>query len=99
MDEVSESVATGADYLAVGAVFPTSTMGKSTRPVVGPEFIGATKRLADQPVVAIGGINAGNIGQVITAGADCVCVVGAVTLSKHPRAATTVLVEAIANAK
>ena len=99
MDEVSESVATGADYLAVGAVFPTSTMGKSTRPVVGPEFIGATKRLADQPVVAIGGINAGNIGQVITAGADCVCVVGAVTLSKHPRAATTLLVEAIANAK
>ena len=99
MDEVSESVATGADYLAVGAVFPTSTMGKSTRPVVGPDLITKAKQIADRPVVAIGGINAGNVGQVMAAGADCVCVVGAVTLADEPRAATAALVEAIANAK
>jgi thiamine-phosphate diphosphorylase len=99
MDEVSESVAMGADYLAVGAVFPTSTMGKSTRPVVGPDLITRARQIADQPVVAIGGINAGNVGQVVAAGADCVCVVGAITLADNPRAATVALVEAIANAK
>jgi thiamine-phosphate pyrophosphorylase len=99
MDEVSESVTMGADYLAVGAVFPTSTMGKSTRTVVGPDLVKTAKQFADQPIVAIGGINASNIGQVVVAGADCICVVGAVTLSDDPRAATKTLVEAIANAK
>ncbi len=99
MDEVSESVETGADYLAVGAVFPTSTMGKSTRPVVGPDFVRTAKQFADQPIVAIGGINASNVGQVVVAGADCICVVGAVTLADVPHVATQKLVEAIANAK
>ena len=99
MEEVSESVAMGADYLAVGAVFPTSTMGKSTRPVVGPDLVSRAKQLTDRPVVAIGGINAENVGQVVVAGADCVCVVGAVSLAENPRAATVALVEAIANAK
>jgi thiamine-phosphate pyrophosphorylase len=99
MDEVSESVTMGADYLAVGAVFPTSTMGKSTRTVVGPDFVRTAKQFADQPIIAIGGINEGNVGQVVAAGADCICVVGAVTLADDSRVATKTLVEAISNAK
>ena len=35
IEEIEASRDAGADYLAVGAVFPTSTMGKSRRPVVG----------------------------------------------------------------
>ena len=99
MKEVCESMATGADYLAVGTVFPTSTMGKSTRPIVGPELITQTKLITDQPVVAIGGLNTSNVAQVVAAGANCVCVVGAVTLSANPFMSTKVLVEAIENAK
>ncbi len=98
MDEVSESVTMGADYLAVGAVFPTSTMGKSTRQVVGPDFVKTAKQFADQPIVAIGGINESNVRQVVVVGADCICVVGAVTLADDPRTATKSLVEAISNA-
>ena len=54
-----------------------------------------TKGMVDRPLVAIGGINAGNVAPVIQAGADCVCVVSAVTLAPDPYAAAQELVEAI----
>ena len=77
--EALESEAQGADYLAVGAVYSTTTMGKSGRTAVGPEMIREVKAAVSAPVVAIGGINAGNIADVAQAGADCICVVSAVT--------------------
>ena len=95
IEEVEASRDAGADYLAVGAVFPTSTMGKSERPVVGTDLITTAKQAADQPIVAIGGINMLNAAGVIRAGADCICAVGAITLADDPRAATEAMVEAI----
>ena len=44
-------------------------------------------------MVAIGGINETNIGEVAAAGADCACVVSAITFADDPRAATQRLVE------
>ena len=99
VEEAMESQAQAADYLAVGAIFPTTTMGKSGRNSVGVEMIGKVKEAASQPVVAIGGINAGNISDVVRAGADCVCVVSAVTYADDPAAATRELVEAIQDAQ
>ena len=55
--EALESQAAGADYLAVGAVYATATMGKSARKPFGPETIAAVKAAVSQPVVAIGGID------------------------------------------
>ena len=57
VEEALESQAAGADYLAVGAVYATATMGKSARKAVGPEMIAAVKAAVSQPVVAIGGID------------------------------------------
>ena len=99
MDEVSRSQAAGVDYLAVGAIYGTSTMAKSDRPIVGTEVLGQVKALASQPVVAIGGINRDNVTDVIAAGAECVCVVSAVTLADDPEQAARDLTEAIQNAK
>lgn len=96
--EAMDSQAQGADYLAVGAIFATSTMGKSGRNAVGLELIAKVKDLAPQPVVAIGGINESNIREVVRAGADCVCVVSAVTFADDPKAATAALVEAVEEA-
>lgn len=79
--EALESDAQGADYLAVGAVYSTTTMGKSGRTAVGPEMIRRVKDAVSAPVVAIGGIDAGNIADVARAGADCICVVSAVTFA------------------
>ncbi len=99
VDEVMQSTSNGADYLAVGAVFATTTMGKSGRTSLGVEMLSKVKEQVSQPIVAIGGINAGNIAEVVRAGADCVCVVSAVTFADDPQAATRELVEAIQSAR
>ena len=66
------------DYLGAGAVFPTAT--KTDACPAGLEYLRA---LADKqiqmPVYAIGGINAGNLPQVLETGISRVCVAGAVT--------------------
>lgn len=91
--EALESEAQGADYLAVGAVYSTTTMGKSGRTAVGPEMIREVKAAVSAPVVAIGGINAGNIADVAQAGADCICVVSAVTYADDIEGAARELVD------
>lgn len=58
----------GADYCALGAVFPSST--KPAAPRCALASIAAAKRRAGLPVVAVGGITAANIGEVVRAGAD-----------------------------
>ena len=81
------------DYLAVGAIYATATMGKSGRSALGPEEIARVKGAVVQPIVAIGGINRSNIADVVKAGADSVCVVSAVTFADDPAAATRELVQ------
>ena len=99
VEEAMDSQAEVADYMAVGAVYPTATLGKSDRPAVGPALVAEIKGLVPQPIVAIGGINAGNIADVVQTGADCVCVVSAVTLADDPQAATQELVDTIQKAR
>ena len=98
VEEAMESQAQGVDYLAVGPIYPTTTMGKNERPAVGVETIAKIKGLVPHPIVATGGINAGNVGEVVRAGADCACVVSAVTLANHPESATRELVDAMEKA-
>jgi len=65
------------DLVAVGPVFPTT--GKSRAdPVVGVEFVRRARQLSGKPLVAIGGIDPGNLSQVLAAGADAAAVLGAV---------------------
>ena len=66
----------GASYIAVGAVYPTNSKAV-TRPA-GLETLEAVTRAVSAPVVAIGGISAGNVGPVMEAGADSACVISAV---------------------
>ncbi len=97
--EVEESVSMGVDYVAVGAVFPTTTVGKGARQAIGLDGISRARDLMDLPLVAIGGINESNVGAVIRAGADCVSVISAVTMADDPEAAARRLVEAIETAR
>ena len=84
--EAHQSMREGADYIAVGSIFPTETKF-DTRPagLVVLRRVVATKTV---PVVAIGGINDRNIGEVAEAGADAVCVASAVAEADDPEAAT-----------
>ena len=65
------------DVLAVGPVFPTRSKADSD-PVVGLELVREARALTAKPLVAIGGIDAGNLGSVLAAGADSVAVLSAI---------------------
>jgi len=65
--------AAGADYVAVGSMFPSPTKPKAVRAPL--DIIGEAKRRLKIPVVAIGGIKLENAPAVIAAGADMVAVV------------------------
>lgn len=63
------------DYVAIGPVFRTATK-QNPDPVVGLEGVGAVRNLVRLPLVAIGGIAAGNAREVLDAGADSIAVIG-----------------------
>ena len=92
LEEALQSQQDSVDYMAVGAIYSTTTMGKSGRNALGPEMISRVKNTVKQPIVAIGGINRSNIQDVVRAGADSVCVVSAITFADDPKAATEELV-------
>ncbi len=97
--EVEESVSMGVDYVAVGATFPTTTVGKGARAAIGLDGIRRARELTTLPLVAIGGINESNVADVVRAGADCVAVISAVTMADNPEAAARRLVDAIETAR
>jgi thiamine-phosphate pyrophosphorylase len=74
--QAREAESAGADYIAVGSIYPTSS--KSNIGVVGIGALQQVKKAARTPVVAIGGINRENAGEVIKAGADSLCMISAV---------------------
>ena len=88
MSEIKASIKKNVDYLAIGKVFSTSTMGKEDRDVVGVELIQKTKQITNIPIVGIGGINLQNVISVIQAGANAICIVSAITKSKNPMQVT-----------
>ena len=70
----------GADYVAFGAFFPTTT--KDAKFSATPDLLQWWSELMELPCVAIGGITAENCGPLVQAGADFLAVVGAVW--NHP---------------
>ncbi|VVE72596.1 ThiE [Pandoraea captiosa] len=67
-------------YLAVGAVFPTTTKVIATAPQGLAKLARYVKLIAPHyPLVAIGGIDAANLSQVLDTGVRCTAVVRAVT--------------------
>jgi thiamine-phosphate diphosphorylase len=76
VEQAQRAEAGGADYVAVGAMYPTRSKEQPT--VVGLERLRQVRESVSLPVVAIGGINADNATDAIRAGADAVAVMSAV---------------------
>ena len=66
----------GADYVAFGAFFPTTTKAATHRPE--PVILSWWSALFEIPCVAIGGITPGDAASLIAAGADFLAVSSAV---------------------
>jgi thiamine-phosphate pyrophosphorylase len=74
-----------ADYIGVGPVHATPT--KEGRPAVGLELVRYASEQARTPWFAIGGIDAGNVADVVAAGATRVAVVRAIGDADDPERA------------
>ena len=83
----------GADYVAVGPVYPTPT--KEGRPAVGTALVSRVAGVIDRPFVAVGGIDHDNAARVVEAGARAIAVVRAVFDARDPAEAARRLHELI----
>jgi len=96
-ESVLRALEEGADYVAVGAVFPTAQ--KQDVVVTGLDLVRwARSQVGETPLVAIGGIGAHNVDDVVEAGAGCVAVISAVVSQPDVRQAARGLSQAIADA-
>jgi thiamine-phosphate pyrophosphorylase len=90
VEQAKQAVADGADYVAVGAIFPTPS---KDAPVLGLEPLRQVKEAVSVPVVAIGGINISNAAEVKKAGADSIAVIGAILGADSPEKAARELIK------
>jgi len=79
----------GADYIAVGSMYPTQSKQKIR--LAGVETLKQIKQKIAQPIVAIGGINADNIDEVLASGADAVAVISVIMNREDVKAAASEL--------
>ncbi|MFI6767553.1 thiamine phosphate synthase [Streptomyces sp. NPDC050355] len=93
--EVDAAIAEpGVDYFCTGPCWPTPT--KPGRHAPGLDLVRYTaERAAQRPWFAIGGIDAGNLDEVLQAGARRVVVVRAVTEADDPGAAAAALAKRV----
>ena len=92
-EQAAAAQAAGADYVAVGSIFPTTT--KPIRHLVGPALARRVRPLVRVPLIGIGGITPENAAEVIAAGCDGVAVISAVCAAPDPAAAARRFVSAI----
>ena len=76
----------GADYLGVGAVFPTGS--KDDADDVSHDTVKAICEAVSIPVIAIGGISKDNVGQLAGLGLDGIAVISAIYAADDLKAAT-----------
>ena len=76
VEEALRAAAEGADYLGVGAMFPTTT--KPDAAAVSLETLRRIRRSTGLPLLAIGGVNAANAPLLRVMGADGVAAVSAI---------------------
>jgi thiamine-phosphate pyrophosphorylase len=87
-------VAEGADYLGVGPAYATPT--KDGLPAaLGPDGVRAVAAAVTVPVIAIGGVTAARVPELLAAGAHGVAVVAAVSDAADPVTATKELLAAV----
>lgn len=89
VEQALRAQAAGADYLGVGAVFPTGTKGDAG--AVSFDTLRAICAAVDIPVAAIGGIGPSNVKQLAGSGIQGAAVVSALYAQPDPEQAARVL--------
>ncbi len=85
-EQAEQAVRGGADYIALGPIYPTATKDNPD-PVVGVERLSALSHRLPVPVVAIGGITLDRVPEVVAAGARAAAIIAAVNRAPDIREA------------
>jgi thiamine-phosphate pyrophosphorylase len=88
-DEMERAINDGADYIGVGPVYATPT--KQGKTPAGLEYVRYAAENCTIPWYAIGGIDAKNINEVLSAGADRVAIVRGIMQAEQPTLVTQYL--------
>ena len=89
VEQAEEAVRLGADYLGVGAIYPTTTKVKTV--LTSTDTLDKICKAVDIPVNAIGGLNCGNIDILRGIGISGICAVSAIMKADDPKRAAAEL--------
>lgn len=89
--------AAGASYIQLGTIYPTES--KPGLEPAGPALVRAACARIEIPCLAVGGVDAGNAGDVLTAGASGVAVVSAILQAEDVAAAVQALRHALSQSE
>lgn len=84
----------GADYVSVGPIFPTLTKPDAGE-TVSRKLVTEMVKTIDIPVIAIGGIDASNVSEVMRLGVDGVAIVSAVMTAEDPMSAARQILDKV----
>lgn len=96
LDEAKRALDEGADYCGVGPMFPTATKKKDR--IAGPAYLREFIDWGRLPHLAIGGIDASNVDELVSVGCRGVAVSAAVCGASDPAAATRALCDVLSAA-
>ena len=91
VEQAREAEDQGADYLGVGAIYPTTTH-VNTR-ITSVETLKEICKEVSIPVNAIGGLNKTNLGVLENTGISGICVVSAIMKAPDPKAVAQILLK------
>ena len=86
-----EAYEQGADYLGVGAIYPTTT--KVVTVLTSTETLDAITKAVPIPINAIGGLNKNNLDILKGVGISGICVVSAIMKAENPETETKILLD------
>ena len=94
IEEAKEAESEGANYVGAGPVFWTGSKA-DLRPTLGVEGLRSICQAVRIPVIAIGGITATSVPEIMASGASGVAVISAIARADDPEQAARALREAI----
>lgn len=98
LSDVREAAEGGVDFVVLGPVYATPSKAPYGPPLT-PAVLSQARAACGVPILAIGGITASCVRDVVRAGVDGVAVISAILAAPDPGAATRELLDAVARAK
>ncbi len=95
LEQAVEACDEPIDYIAFGPIFATDSKDSAGDPRGVDRLAEVVRAVQPRPVIAIGGIDLGNVARVVAAGAAGIAVISAIAGAADPRAAARALAHAL----